>query len=158
MHIKIIEPNHLIKKYNMRSLAPNLGPIIIATLLEQKGHDVEVVSEYITKLNLKDILDADLVGISINTYNAQRGFEIARRVKKPVVFGGFHASLMPQESLKYGDYVIIGDGHSIIDLVDFLDNRRIENIRQISNLVYKEDDKILFNQKETKAINIIPQF
>lgn len=158
MNIKILEPNHLIKKYNMGSLAPNLGPIIIATLLEQKGHDVEVVSEYITKLNLKEILDADLVGISINTYNAQRGFEIAQQVKKPIVFGGFHASLMPQECLKYGDYVIIGDGHSIIDLVDFLDNRRIENIRQISNLVYKEDDEILFNQRETKTINIIPNF
>jgi len=142
----------------MGGLSPNLGPIIIATLLEQQGHHVEVISEYVTKLYLKEIVEADLVGISIHTYNAQRGFEIARELKKPIVFGGSHASLMPQECLKYGDYAMIGDGHSIVDLVDFLDNRRIDNISQVSNLVYKAGDEIIYNQKETKTINIIPNF
>jgi radical SAM superfamily enzyme YgiQ (UPF0313 family) len=158
MNIKIIEPRHLIKKYDIGSLTPNLGPVVIGTLLKLKGHNVEVISEYITKLNLNEIRDSDLVGISITTYNARRGFEVARDIKKPVVFGGFHASLNPEECLQYGDYVIRGDGHSVVALVDFLNNRGIKNIRQIPNLVYKENNQVLFNQTETKAINIVPDF
>jgi radical SAM superfamily enzyme YgiQ (UPF0313 family) len=135
-----------------------LGPIVIATLLKQKEHNVEVISEYITKINFKEINDADLVGISITTYNAQKGFEIARRINNPIVFGGFHASLMPEECLKYGEYVIRGDGHSIIRLADFLNNSKREYIQNIPNLVFKKDGNIYYNQTETKTINIAPDF
>ena len=87
MIIKIIEPNSQSTKYDVRSLTPNLGPVVIASLLKQQGHKVEVISEYITQLNFREIQKADLVGISITTYNAKRGYEIAQRLKKPVVFG-----------------------------------------------------------------------
>jgi len=110
MKIIILEPYDLNERYDIRSLTPNPGPIVIASLLKQSGHDVEVISEYVTKLNIEDLKRADLVGISIATYNAAKGFNIARKLKKPVVFGGFHASLMPEECLNYGDYVISGRG------------------------------------------------
>jgi radical SAM superfamily enzyme YgiQ (UPF0313 family) len=158
MNIKIIEPRHLAQRYDIESLTPNLGPIIIATLLNQKGHTVEVISEYITKLELKDLGDADVVGISITTYNAQRGFEIAQRINKPVVFGGFHASLNPEECLKYGDYVIRGDGHSVIRLANHLQDGRRLDIHSIPNLVYKKNGKIHYNQAATKTIDIAPDF
>ena len=137
MNIKIIEPRHLAKKYDIGSLTPNLGPITIGSLLKQRGHNVEVISEYVTKLDLKEIYDADLVGISITTYNAKKGFEIAQSIKMPIVFGGFHASLMPEECLNYGDYVIKGDGHSIVALADFLNNRRIILRRTVSTIEIK---------------------
>ena len=156
--IIIIEPRNLVRKYDIGSLTPNPGPIVIATLLKQRGYNVEVISEYITKLGFNDLTDALAVGISITTYNAQRGFEIAQRTNKPIVFGGFHASLMPEECLKYGDYVIKGDGHSIIRLADWLDNDRSQDIRSIPNLVFKKDGKIYYNQTETKTINIAPDF
>ena len=92
MIIKIIEPSRQNTRYDVRSLTPNPGPIVIATLLKQQGHDVEVISEYITRLNLQDLSRADLVGISITTYNAQRGYAIAHELTTPVVFGGMHAS------------------------------------------------------------------
>lgn len=158
MNIKIIEPRDLSSRYDIGSLTPNPGPIVVATLLHQRGHRVEVISEYITKLNWNDLGDADFVGISITTYNAQRGFEIARQINKPIVFGGFHASLNPQECLKYGDYVIRGDGHPITRLADFLQNGRSNDIHSIPNLAFKKNGKIFYNQTETKAIDIIPDF
>lgn len=135
-----------------------MGPIIIASLLKQEGHTVEVLSEYVTKFAIEEINKADLVGISITTYNARRGYDIARRVKKPIVFGGFHASLLPEECLKYGDYVIKGDGHSIVELAAYLDHKETAEIGLVPNLVYKNGEKIIYNPNVTKAINLVPDF
>jgi len=158
MKIKIIEPYHLDKRYDTRSLTPGIGPVIIGTLLEQAGHDVVVISEYISRLDLDEIKDADLVGISITTYNANRGFEIAKHLKQPIVFGGFHASLMPEECLAYGDYVIRGDGLSILSLTDYLEDKKNNPINEIPNLAYKQHDKTIFNELKTSVINIVPDY
>jgi radical SAM superfamily enzyme YgiQ (UPF0313 family) len=158
MKIKIIEPCGFNSRYDQKSLTPNPGPVVIASLLEQAGHQVEVLSEYVTSFDIEGLNRADLVGISITTYNAPRGFEIAQQVKKPVVFGGFHASLMPEECLKYGEYVIRGDGYSVIDLADFLGNKKDIPINRIPNLVYKEKDKIVYNQSESKSVKIVPNY
>ncbi|MGV7224287.1 MAG: B12-binding domain-containing radical SAM protein [Nitrospinales bacterium] len=158
MNIKIIEPFDFNSRYDIRSLTPALGPVVIATLLQQNGHDANVVSEYVTRFEPEDLDGADLVGISITTYNAKKGFDIAQKIDKPVVFGGFHASLMPEECLAYGDYVIRGDGHTILELVEFQQNKEKFDISDISNLVYKKNGKIFYNRMATKAINIIPDF
>ncbi|MCC6151128.1 MAG: B12-binding domain-containing radical SAM protein [Planctomycetes bacterium] len=54
----------------------------------------------------------DLVAISIETYTARRAYQIAseyRRRKIPVVMGGFHASLMPDEVARHAESVVIGE-------------------------------------------------
>ncbi|RLB39713.1 MAG: hypothetical protein DRH12_11160, partial [Deltaproteobacteria bacterium] len=158
MNIKIIEPCSFDKRYEFRSLTPNLGPITIASLLKAEGHDCQVISEYVTKMNLAEVKEADVVGISITTYNANRGFEIARRVDKPVVFGGFHASLMPEECLQYGDYVIRGDGYPVVQLVRALETGKTKDLSRIPNLVYKKDGRIVCNQQTSQIIDIVPDF
>jgi radical SAM superfamily enzyme YgiQ (UPF0313 family) len=135
-----------------------MGPIIIASLLKREGHTVEVLSEYVTKYSVEELNSADLVGISITTYNANRGYDIAQQVKKPIVFGGFHASLLPEECLDYGDYVITGDGHSIVRLADCLERKRTDAIGQVPNLVYKNGEKIVYSQTETNIVDIVPDF
>lgn len=58
-------------------------------------------------------MDADLVGISFMTYNAPRAYEIAGRFRfergKPVVFGGYHPTLLPAEAGQHADAVCVGD-------------------------------------------------
>ena len=158
MKIKIIEPYDLDPRYDQRSLTPNPGPVVVASLLAAAGHQVEVLSEYIAKIDIERINEADLIGISITTYNAKRGFEIARTAEKPVVFGGFHASLMPEECLNFGDYVIRGDGYPIVDLADFLNHNIDIDINQIPNLVFRQNGKIVLNQMESKPINVVPDY
>lgn len=158
MNIKIIEPYYFNKRFDTRSLSLNLGPVILGSLLKQEGHKVEVVSEYITKLDIHDINKADFIGISIATYNAKKGYEIAKRINRPIVFGGIHASLLPEECLAYGDYVIRGDGHPILQLADYLGQEKSGDIYSIPNLVFKKDKKVFYNQTETKPINIVPDF
>jgi radical SAM superfamily enzyme YgiQ (UPF0313 family) len=57
--------------------------------------------------------DADLIGISFMTYNAPRAYEISHRFrhekKRPVIFGGFHPTFMPEEAIEYADAICIGE-------------------------------------------------
>jgi len=60
-------------------------------------------------------LDADLVGITATTASANRAYEIAATYRKrgiPVVMGGIHASMRPDEALRYVDTVVIGEAES----------------------------------------------
>ena len=54
----------------------------------------------------------DLVALSVEIYTARRSFEIAAAYRArgvPVVMGGMHASLAPDECLEHADAVYIGD-------------------------------------------------
>ena len=70
--------------------------------------------------------DADLIGISFMTYNAPRAYEIADRFRKekgkPVIFGGYHPTLLPEEAIQHADAICIGDAESNVpDMIeDFL--------------------------------------
>src|SRR3954465_10005834 len=58
----------------------------------------------------------DLVAISVETYTAKRAYQIAseyRRRKVPVVMGGFHASLCPDEGGRYADAVACGEAEEL---------------------------------------------
>ena len=70
----------------------------------------------------------DLVAISVETYTAKRVYQIASEFRKrrvPVVLGGFHASLCPEEVSQYAEAVVIGEAEllwpQVID--DFLHGR-----------------------------------
>lgn len=63
-----------------------------------------------------DTLECDLAAISILTPTAVPGYLIAdglrvRGIK--VVFGGMHASAMPEEAKQHGDAVVIGEAESV---------------------------------------------
>jgi radical SAM superfamily enzyme YgiQ (UPF0313 family) len=59
---------------------------------------------------------ADLVAISVETYTAKRAYQIAseyRRRGVPVVMGGFHATLCPQEVMEYAESVVVGEAEDV---------------------------------------------
>ncbi|MDH5656849.1 MAG: B12-binding domain-containing radical SAM protein, partial [Spirochaetia bacterium] len=61
---------------------------------------------------------ADLVAVSIETYTARRGYQIAEEYKKkgiPVIIGGFHATACPDEVLEYADSVCVGEAEGVWD-------------------------------------------
>jgi len=60
--------------------------------------------------------DADLVAITAFTATAPRAYEIARLYREkgiPVVIGGIHASLLPEEAGRYADVVVTGEAESV---------------------------------------------
>lgn len=78
------------------------------------GHEVRVVDHDWDDVPLDG--DFDLVGITATTYSSERAFAIAdafRRRRIPVVLGGVHACLMPEECLQHADAVVIGEAEYV---------------------------------------------
>jgi radical SAM superfamily enzyme YgiQ (UPF0313 family) len=58
----------------------------------------------------------DLVAITVEIYTARRAYEIAaafRRRGVPVVLGGYHVGMVPEEAAGYADAVVIGDAEGV---------------------------------------------
>jgi len=86
-----------------------MGPAIVASLTPP---DIEVVftDERINSIDFD--MKCDMVAISTMTSQANRAYEISRTYREkgiPVVLGGVHVSLMPDEALKNADAVVIGE-------------------------------------------------
>ncbi|MEO1981450.1 MAG: radical SAM protein [Fuerstiella sp.] len=64
----------------------------------------------------------DLVAISVETYTAKRAYQIASEYRLrgvPVVIGGFHATLCPEEVRQYCESIVIGEAEPVFpELID----------------------------------------
>lgn len=62
----------------------------------------------------------DLVAITVETYTAKRSYEIAaeyRRRAVPVIMGGVHPSLVPEECHQHADAILLGDAETVWDKI-----------------------------------------
>ncbi len=107
---------------------PLLGPITLASILEERGYDVAVYNENLSGSVLddasamEDLCAADVVGVSVMTPTANRGYQIADviRARCPdvtIAFGGVHATFCPEEARRHGDIVVRGEGESVIEAI-----------------------------------------
>lgn len=168
MKIRFIEPSNLPYKKSIQNLftydkylrTPSHGIMTLATVVKEYYEDTFAYSESISTLKWKDILDADIVFISIFTFAANRGYELARIIKKnsnaKVVIGGLHATLNYEEAVNYCDYVILGEGEeSILDLIKAVKDNSSINFKGI---VYSDNGEITHtgDREHPENINIIP--
>lgn len=93
-----------------------MEPLALATLAGLTPHSSERVC-YDDRLEAIPFDEkTDLVAINTETYTARRAYQIAaeyRRRKVPVVMGGFHATLMPDEVQRHCDAVVIGPAEGV---------------------------------------------
>ncbi len=97
------------KKNYKPYLSPPLNLITLASITPQEV-EIKIIDEHIEKIDFNEKFD--LVGITAMSQQAFRAYKIAREFKRkniPVVMGGIHASVLPDEALKYVDTVIIGE-------------------------------------------------
>ncbi|MBN2497226.1 MAG: B12-binding domain-containing radical SAM protein [Deltaproteobacteria bacterium] len=112
---------------------PPLGVLQVAACLPD---DVEVslCDENVGPLDLR--ADCDLVGISIMlSCQAPRAYEIAaafREQGKPVVLGGLHVSLCPEEAASHADCVVLGEAEGLVEqlVADFRAGHMLPVYRQ----------------------------
>lgn len=116
MRILLVKPRWFVKKGVYRFLthvkfqALHLG--ILAALSE--GHDIKVIDQDWDEVPFNE--DFDLVGLTATTFTSQKAFDIADVFRKkgiPVVIGGVHACLMPEECLQHADAVVIGEAEYV---------------------------------------------
>ena len=149
MKVRFIEPgnrpyrpsllNYVV--YDRYIRTPSVGLNTLATIVKREVDDTLMYSESISRIPLKDVLDADVIFIGIFTFAAVRGYQIARYLKKRskavIVMGGLHASLNYKEAVHYCDYVLMGEGDETI--LTFLRAIKQQNINIIPdrNLVWR---------------------
>ena len=72
--------------------------------------------------------DFDLVGITAMTHQSKRAYEIADRFRAegmPVIMGGMHPTVLPEEAKLHADSIVIGEAEAVMAtlLDDFLAGR-----------------------------------
>jgi radical SAM superfamily enzyme YgiQ (UPF0313 family) len=89
------------------------APLTLTTLAAIAGDDPEIefrlVDESVDSVPLD--YPADLVGISVLTGTARRAYALATHFRSrgiPVVLGGVHVSILPEEAAQYADAIVIG--------------------------------------------------
>jgi hypothetical protein len=89
-----------------------MGPAIVASLTPP-DIDVAFTDERLATVDFD--MACDLVAISMMTSQANRAYEIAdifRQKGVPVVLGGVHVSLMPDEAALHADAIVIGEAEN----------------------------------------------
>ena len=104
---------------------------------------------------------ADLVAISVETYTAKRAYQIAseyRRRGVPVVMGGFHATLCPDEVMQYCESIVIGEAETIFPtLIDDYRHGRPDNVYRSSERpqLRVSPDRSIFEGKRYLPIRLV---
>jgi len=119
MKVTLISPYPDIKSFGIRTLS---------ACLKREGHDVQLIFllRPFTKRYEDKTLDevvkissgAALVGISLMTNFFDNAVQLTQRLRKgldvPILWGGIHPTIRPQECLDYADMVCIGEGEEAV--------------------------------------------
>ncbi len=135
MKIVLIEPASTEANVYSKLRMPLLGPVYLGSILKNRGHEVRIFIEDILRPDYSK-LDADVIGISILTSTAKRGYLIANKFpKEKVIIGGVHASLLPEEALSYCRQVVVGEAEEVIcDVVEGKIKDRIVQGKAVQDL------------------------
>jgi radical SAM superfamily enzyme YgiQ (UPF0313 family) len=117
MKITLIEPAMIKKPYGL-SEKPIFcfQPLALGVLagLTPQHIDVEVIDDRFETIDYA--APRDLVGITVKTFTARRAYQIAdefRRRSTPIILGGHHVSLLPDEAREHADSIFIGEAESL---------------------------------------------
>ena len=143
---------------------PPMGLALIAAVLEREGYQVTVLEANALKLQPKDIVplvSADVIGLTAMTPTISTAIAIAHHLKEvypdlPIVLGGAHATLLPEETLVTVpeiDILIRGEGEeTIIELLQALEYK--QPLSKILGISYRKDGKVVSNPTRSKNIDL----
>jgi radical SAM superfamily enzyme YgiQ (UPF0313 family) len=132
MRLTLIYPSVGRKEGRPYVRAWQMQPLSMAVLAGLTPPDVEV-RFYDDRLEAIPFDEpTDLVALSVETFTALRSYRIARRFRArgvPVVMGGFHVTLLPEEARQEADAIVVGDAEPVWrQLLDDARRRRLEPV------------------------------
>jgi radical SAM superfamily enzyme YgiQ (UPF0313 family) len=106
-----------ISRRRRKTSLPKLNLPILAAYADE-SFDVRIIDESVEDIDFD--IKADLVGITIITQLAHRGYEIANKFQKrgaKIVIGGFHPYFFPEEAEQHADALVIGEAEGVWELL-----------------------------------------
>jgi radical SAM superfamily enzyme YgiQ (UPF0313 family) len=100
--------------FNGRTFRFSLLSLLAVAAETPEEVDVQIVDEQVDEVPLRG--DFDLVGITCMTALAPRAYRLAaafRRRGIPVVLGGLHPTLCPEEARQHADSVVVGEAEGV---------------------------------------------
>lgn len=137
---------------------PVNGLRIISSCLKQAGHDVNLIflpqkhteryDENVLNDLIKIVAGSDLVGITTMSNHFDNAVQLTEKVKQetaiPVVWGGVHPTIRPEESLGYADMVCVGEGEeATVEVVNKMEAG--EDYTDTKGFWFKKDGEIIKN-------------
>jgi len=164
MKIQLIDPPCDWVGINWGCLTPSISLLSIMTYIRQKDPSVQVsmldggiLAEEKIKAAIEE--DADIYGLRVNAYNYESSIRLTDFIKSinpkaKVVFGGQHATALPNLILKNRpnvDAVIKFDGERAIYQLS-----QGYNMDRVNNLVYRKNGSVTANRIVYEDMNEIP--
>jgi radical SAM superfamily enzyme YgiQ (UPF0313 family) len=116
MKITFVKPNIGRLEHSLYVDEARMEPLQLGVLAGLTPPEVEcaLVDDRIEAIPYDE--PTDLVAITVEIYTARRAYEIAAEYRLrgvPVILGGFHPTLLPEECLQHADAVYVGDAETL---------------------------------------------
>lgn len=155
MKITLIQPAFK----NYASIQPPMGLACLAAVLKKRDAEILIIDANAERLTVKETTDKairtkpDVVGVTITTPLVDSAQQIASQIKLndphlPIIVGGPHPTIMPEEVLRHGniDIVVRGEGETTIDeLYTYFTNPNQASLSSIEGISYINNGKICHN-------------
>lgn len=106
-------------------------PLVFAIIKPLTPADIEIEFYDERVEAVPEVTDAELVAMTVETFSARRAYHLALGYKRqgiPVIMGGFHPTMLPDECLRYCDSVIVGEAEDTWMAV--MEDLRAGNLRR----------------------------
>lgn len=154
MDIILFNPAPRSGKQVQRRVELSLSLLCPATPLDRQGYRIKIIDEFANPNWRRELLEAIAekpicFGVTSMTgpqiLHALEGCKLVkeRYPDVPVIWGGIHASLLPERTLEnpYADIIVVGEGEeTLLELVKALESG--SPLSNVSGICYKENGKI----------------
>jgi radical SAM superfamily enzyme YgiQ (UPF0313 family) len=162
MHMTIIHPaiGHTKNERYIRSWQMESLPAAAIAGLTPDDVDISFYDDRMEKIPFDN--PTDVVTISVETYTAKRAYQIASEYRRrgiPVIMGGLHATLLPDEVEEYAEAVVVGEAESIWEeVINDLKNGTLKQRYQGKDRPSLKDirlDRSIFQGKRYLPIGLV---
>jgi len=148
------------------SCFPSLGLASIAGYARDKGFKVRIIDAPALRLSVEGFekylkfnsqyYQAKYIGFTATTFSVKIAYEMAKIAKRiypaaKIVFGGVHATVLPDEVIKKGEIDIAVQGEGEITFYEILSGK---DLPEIKGIVFKKGGQIIFNSPRERIGNL----
>jgi len=139
----------------------SIGSVLVESRFSVQIIDVNVNEEYEKEI-IKGLDGCLFCGISVNSFQVWSAIQIASFIRQhsevPIVFGGIHPTLLPEQTCsdELVDIVVVGEGeYTCLELAQAFKSQR--PLSTVKGIFYKENGQILSTPKrEIHDLNKLP--